>query len=148
MPIYDTILWLESQATGRQFPTVLFSADTDMATVGWASLTSTVSPEIVVTQLTAEEFRATANDPSSYTALERRINSALCRDDLRVPWLAQVIQRSSAAGHSFQDFLRVYRPPRLLYRDILATDSLAEEVSRVPLTDFESSGGKLVAYEA
>lgn len=46
--IYDTILWLQSQATAKQFPIVEFSADTDMITNGWLSLTSINQPEIVV----------------------------------------------------------------------------------------------------
>jgi len=145
MTIYDTILWLESHSTGRRFPTVLFSADTDMATAGWESLTSISRHEVVVTQLTAEEFRATARDPSTYVQVENRVNATLGRDDLRVPWLVRVEERGpQGAGLSFQEFRKVYRPPRLLYRDILALDSLAEEQSRVSREEFEGSGGRLV----
>lgn len=50
--IYDTIVWLQSDTSAEQFPIVEFSADTDMATLGWVSLTSTDQPEIVVTQVT------------------------------------------------------------------------------------------------
>ena len=48
---YDTILWLQSQATSKRFPIVQFSGDTDMVTQGWVSLTSIERPEIVVTRL-------------------------------------------------------------------------------------------------
>ena len=145
MPIYDTILWLESKHTGGRFPTVLFSGDTDMATIGWVSLTSISCHEIVVTQLTAEESRATASEPTAFTQVENRINATLGRDDLRIPWLARIEQRGpNAAGLSFQDFVKAHRPPRLLYRDILAPDSLSEELSRESREQFESSGGRLV----
>ena len=60
--VYHTILWLESQATKKRFPIVQFSGDTDMATMGWESLTSTERPEIVVTQRTADEYRLKADD--------------------------------------------------------------------------------------
>ena len=147
MTIYDTILWLESQATGRRFPMAQFSADTDMATAGWVSLTSIASHEIVVAQMTAEEYNA--GEPFEYTLLENRINAALHRADLRVPWLVQVEERGpEATGLSFQDFSKAYRPPRLLYRDIFAEGSLAEKVSEMSRESFERGGGKLVAYEA
>jgi hypothetical protein len=145
MAIYDTILWLESQATGRHFPTVLFSADTDMATAGWESLTSIHRHEIVVTQLTAEEFQATARNPSAYVQVENRVNAVLGRDDLRVPWLARIEERGpQAAGLSFQAFRNAHRPPRLLYRDILVVNSLSEERFRESREEFESRGGSLI----
>lgn len=149
MTIYDTILLLESKATGKRFPTALFSADTDIATMGWAFLTSIAGDEIVVAQMTAAELRETANDPSAFALYEDRINTALSRDDLRAPWLVKVVERSpSPADFSFKVFSRAYRPPRLLYRDILSPNSLAEEVARVSLQNFESSGGRPVAYKA
>jgi hypothetical protein len=80
--IYDTILWLESESTGKRFSTVLFSADTDMPTLGWVTLTSVETNEVFVTQLTAEEFRATAKrSRSGYLQAEKRINAALGRVD-------------------------------------------------------------------
>jgi hypothetical protein len=145
MTIYDTILWLESRPTGRRFPTVQFSADTDMVTAGWVSMTSISRHEIVLTQLTAEESQATTREPSAYVQVENRVNAILGRDDLRVPWLVRIEERGPQAdGLSFQESLKVYRPPRLLYRDILALDSLSEEISRVSREEFESSGGRLV----
>jgi len=149
MTIYNTILWLESQRTGGRFPMAQFSGDTDMVTAGWVSLTSISCHEIVVTQLTAEESQASASEPSAYVQVENRVNAALGRDDLRIPWLVRIEERGSqAVGLSFQEFRKVYRPPRLLYRDILAPDSLSEELSRVSREEFESSGGRLVVYEA
>ena len=43
--IYDTILWLQSSEDEKPFPIVQFTANTDMATDGWVSLTSTEHPE-------------------------------------------------------------------------------------------------------
>ena len=145
----DAILWLESESTGRRFPVAQFGGDTDMTTDGWVSLTSIYCNEIVVALMTAEEFWATAQDTAAYTKVERRINAALQRDDLRVPWMEQVADRNrDLAGYSFQGLHRAYRPARILYRDILAPGALAKAVAEVSLSDFESGGGKLIAYEA
>ncbi|MDR3418745.1 MAG: hypothetical protein P4L83_21435 [Nevskia sp.] len=149
--IYDTILWLKSESTGRQFLVVLFSADTDMATAGWVAFTSLEKHEIVVTELTAEEYRATANGSSGYLQAEKRINAALGRTDLKCPWIVRAEDAGPGGkGLSFQEFRKVYRPPIIYYRDIFqsdAVDAVAQEVSRVSLRQFEQAGGKLVVVQ-
>ncbi|WP_107313130.1 hypothetical protein [Burkholderia metallica] len=146
--IYDTIVWLQSNASAEQFPIVEFSADTDMATMGWVSLTSTDRPEIVVTQVTAEEFRAIADGTDGYLAVEHRVNATLRRSDLKCSWLARVEEvGSSDAGRSFQMFREAYRPPKVLFRDILHSDSLAQEVSRTTRSEFEHNGGKVIVLK-
>ncbi|WP_322629468.1 hypothetical protein [Halothiobacillus sp.] len=146
--IYDTILWLKSESTGKQFPVVLFSADTDMATAGWVTLTSIEKYEVVVSELTAEEYRATANGSSGYLQVEKRINAALGRADLKCPWFVRA-EESGPSGKnlSFQEFKKVYRPPAIYYRDIFQPDAVAVEVSRVSLSQFEQAGGKLVVVQ-
>jgi hypothetical protein len=138
--ICDTILWLQAGPSGTRFPTVQFSADTDMATAGWVALTSLSRHEIVVTQMTAEEFRST----TGFVDLENRVNALLGRDDLRFPALVgSEGQAPAVAGQSFQQFRRDYRPPRLFYRDIFSSDALAEEVARMSRNEFEEGGGTL-----
>lgn len=145
----DEILWLESEATRKRFPVAQFSGDTDMATDGWVSLTSICCNEIVVTLMTAEEYSATAQDAEAYSEVEHRINTSLRRDDLRVAWMHQVTdQNRGLAGHSFQDFCRASRSASILYRDIFSPGALAKVVARVSLSEFESSGGRLVAFAA
>ncbi|WP_325088251.1 hypothetical protein [Burkholderia contaminans] len=146
--IYDTIVWLQSNTSAEQFPIVEFSADTDMATMGWVSLTSTDRPEIVVTQVTAEEFRAIADGTDGYLVVERRVNAALKRSDLKCSWLARVEEvGSSDAGGAFQVFQEVYRAPKVPFRDILHSDSVAQEVSRTTRSEFERNGGKVIVLQ-
>lgn len=147
MTICATILWLESRATCKRFPVAEFSGDTDMVTAGWVSLTSVANQEVVVARMTADEYEA--GEPAAYRRMENRINAALCRDDLRASWLVGVDRQGPcAAGLSFQEFQKVYQPPRLLYRDILAEDSQAEQVGRVSLQEFQEGGGRLICHEA
>jgi hypothetical protein len=146
--IYDSILWLESQATKKRFPIVRFSGDTDMVTAGWVSLTSVERPEIVVTQLSAEEYRLTDKDSERDLQVEHRVNKALNRSDLRCSWLVRAEEVGpSAKGLSFQEFRKVYQPPKLFFRDILSEGSLAEEVGCVSLAEFERSGGNLMVLQ-
>jgi hypothetical protein len=146
--IYDTILWLESESTGKQFPAALFSGDTDVITAGRVALTSVDMHEVVVTELTAEEYRTTANGSSGYLQVEERMNAALGRADLKCPWFVRAEQPgTSGKGLSFQEFRNVYRPSVIYYRDILQLDGVAREVSRVSLSQFEQSGGKLVVVQ-
>lgn len=146
--IYDTIVWLQSQATSHQFPIVQFSGDTDMVTAGWVSLTSIDKPEIVVTQTTAAEHHAIAQGHDGYLQVENRINVALGRTDLRCAWLVRVEETSPMIqGTTFQKFRKSYRPPKLLFRDILGIESLASEASRTTRSEFERGGGKVLVLE-
>lgn len=144
--ICDTILWLKSISTGKQFPAVEFTADTDIATAGWVCLCSTERAEVVITQLTPDEQRGYAVGGSKYLALERRVNAALSRSDLKHPWLVQVEQpvSSIAAGRSFPEFRKTYQKPGLLFRDIYADGGVAEEVSRISRSEFEAQGGHVL----
>lgn len=145
--IYDTILWLRSSKDEKPFPIVRFSADTDMATEGWVSLTSIEHPEIVVTQLTGAEYRATFEGTEGYLQVECRINHALGRSDLKCSWLVRVEQpEQTGKGSSFMAFY-MDRLPKLLYRNIFRNDTLAEVISIVSLSEFEQEGGKLMVLK-
>ncbi|UOB60542.1 hypothetical protein MRS60_31780 [Burkholderia pyrrocinia] len=146
--IYDTIVWLQSNSSESEFPIVEFSADTDMATMGWVSLTSTVQPEIVVTQVTAEEFRAITDGTDGYLTVERRVNTALKRSDLKCSWLVYAEEAApSVEGVSFQVFRNAYRSPQVSFRDILHSGSLAQEVRRTTRSEFEHNGGKVIVLQ-
>ena len=145
--IYDAILWLRSEQTGKKFPVVQFSADTDMATNGWASLTSGVNHDLVVTTLTDDEFNKTLEDSSGHLLLEARINKILNRTDLLASWVAAVVEPSydvDIATLPFQEFRKLAKQPQLLYRDIYSPDGLAAIETEVSRRDFERKGGKLL----
>ena len=139
--LYDTILWLASKGSGKRFPIVQFSADTDMATDGWISLTSTEHSEVVVVQMTGEEIQS----ERAAALVEARVNKRLGRHDLKhVPLVRVEDSGPSSQGVTFQQFLKVRKPPKLFYQDIFDPKSEAEEVSRESRAQFESAGGRVV----
>ena len=139
--ICDTVLWLRGEASEKPFPIVQFSGDTDMLTEGWASFTSTEGSEIVVAQLTGEEYRATFESTEGYVLAERRVNQALGRGDLKRSWFVRVAQAVVQKGASFSAFRRASLPT-LLFRDIFGAEGVAKEIGRVSLAEFEQGGGK------
>lgn len=142
--IYDSILWLKSEKTGKKFPVVQFSADTDMATTGWVSLTSPIKHDLVVTRMTGDEFSKTVEDSNDYRPLEARVNVALNRTDLACSWLVKVVEPSydiDVATLSFQEFRKIAKQPRLLYRDIYSDGGFATVETEVSRRDFERKGG-------
>lgn len=143
--IYDEVRLLRSRTTGKIFPHVVFSGDTDMVTLGWVSLTSIEVNEVFVTEVNADEWRSLSHGIEGHLQLERRINLRLGRTDLRCPWIVRVEDRGpSAKGLSFQEFRKIYQPLKIFYRDIHDASSEAEEVAVVGREEFESGGGKLV----
>jgi len=114
-----------------------------MITQGWISLSSVETPEIVITQLTREEYRATFEGHEGYVSAEQRINRLLNRSNLRCVWFLGIDETISNDAKPSSLF-RYWQPPKLLYRDILEKNSVAKEVSRLTLSEFELDGGKLV----
>jgi len=144
---YDTILWLTSESTGKRFPIAQFSADTDMATTGWVSLTGKDSHDIVVTTLTNDELRDTMTDTAGYLRLEVRINAQLGRTDLVCCWMTAVEEPTydvDIATLSFQAFRKLHRPPRLFYRDIYNAAGRATVDKEVSRRAFERQGGRVL----
>lgn len=135
-----TISWLRSVTTGREFPLLVFRADVDYATSRLASLSSTNGPEVVAVNLTDDEFNS-----DDATTCERRVNSELSRDDLRVVrFLRSVDTFNATAGISFQEYMNVSTPPKLFYSDIYDSDGEAELVREEPIDDFVKRGGTLL----
>jgi hypothetical protein len=86
---------------------VVFSGDTDMATMGLISLSSIEKTEVVIAY-------DCGTDEVSFA---ERLSASLNRNDLRlVPFLRAEQLRSVTPGTSFQEFRAAYRGPRLVYR--------------------------------
>ncbi len=119
----------------------LLSADTDMATDGWAALTSVLLNEIVIAELNADEFGAllqSKTGKSAYLKFEQRVNNQLRRSDLKHVWI-EGIEKKVTASRLFPD-----PPPTIQYRDILVQGSSANEVSRTTADKFEAAGGRVI----
>jgi len=143
--IYDTILLLESLSLRKRFPLALLSADTDMVTCGWESLTSMTANEVVIAQLNKYEFDTELHDSDrheGYRLFQKRINSHMRRTDLRSVWIEH-IERKKNPSRFFPD-----PPPVAHYRDIFSAGSSAVEVSRMSLEAFEATGGEVFVIES
>ncbi|MFB9289599.1 hypothetical protein ACFFTM_14725 [Pseudoduganella plicata] len=145
-PNHQTILWLTSEQTGKTFPVAQFSADTDLVTMGWVSLTSVERPDIVVTAMTASELANAMTDTAGYLQLEARINKLLHRTDLVSCWLVAVeepVYDVDIATLSFQQFRKIEKAPRLMYRDIYSPHTCATVSRQVSRRQFERQGGTI-----
>ena len=134
-----SILWLRSLRTGRRFPAVLFSGDTDMATNGLFSLSSISGAEVVVTELFGEDY--TASTPS----LEARFNARLGRSDLRHVSIVRVVRHTvePSPGLTFREVLASLRPSEVFYCDIFDAEGEGEAVveREESMEQFRASGG-------
>ena len=118
-------------------PHFVFSGDTDMATAGLGSLSSVVAHEIVLAEMDSTEL---TDGPAR--AFESRINGLLGRDDLRSVKLRRVEQQDIPAGSSFQEFQKVYSPPRLIFA-CPRCDADATAVRTESIQGYERAGGKI-----
>lgn len=120
--------------TGKEFPVVQFSGDTDMETEGLASLTCIDGNEVVVASLNANET------PEEF---EGRVNAQLKRNDLRATKLVRVENETSSRSFSFQEFRKEYKSPTLYYNDIYSVGEEAIVNKEVTLSEFKSRGGRV-----
>ncbi len=140
------VIWLKSRRTGRLFPSIVFSGDTDMATEGFIALTSTERVEIVVTEMTGPEWNDQENGDK---ACARRVNQALGRTDLRAVRLLRAEETFEAPkGISFQEYQRLYTPPRYVYSDIHdPKGGEADMVSEQSFGEFQAENGTIIFHE-
>jgi hypothetical protein len=135
--IEGTVSILQCAGHHHLTPHLTFSGDSDMVTLGLASLSSIVANEIVVAEMIGGELADGESD-----ALQNRINRLLVRDDLRSLRLRRVEAAPASAGTSFQQFRQAYSPPRLVFQcPRCASDAIASR-SHTP-TGYTRSGGVL-----
>lgn len=115
-----------------------------MTTAGWGSFSSTNRREIVLAALTPVEWNS---EERGLSAALNRISVALGRDDLRAIRIARVEPGASAAGLSFQQFRKSYRPPTVLYTS-LDSNREAELDSEQSLEEFVMNGGVVTNADA
>jgi len=144
MEIGITINWCRSSTTGREFPVVVLSADTDMITAGLFSLTSVEKREVVIAELTADEYNSGKEGMINF---ENRINRELGRNDLRFTCIARVEESVKAKGLSFKSFTRSYKPPILYYRDIFDRSGEATVVRKETENAFVAAGGRILKLQ-
>jgi hypothetical protein len=130
-----SILWLKSISTGKEFPVIQLSDDTDMVTGGFDALTSIEKNEVVLAEVRGSETNV---------EFEKRINAQLKRNDLRASWIIrQEDKNQDLKGMSFQEFRKRFQPPILYYRDIYSEGEAV--VSRaVALDEYLRTGGQML----
>jgi len=123
--------WLDSFG-GNNFPNIVFSADTDMSTIGLGSLTSCEKHEIVVAEYSSDEWkRGVGPDlPASWIQanidFENRINKQMGRSDLRSIWYISL-------------------EPEAMFRDIHSQKGESKRIlERQSIDDFFENGGELI----
>jgi hypothetical protein len=142
-PVTGTVLELICSVCKKTFPHFRYSGDTDMLTLGLASVTSCEKNEVVLAELTADEFRLAANGEQPF---EQRLQNQLNRNDLRVVRLISVQDKPTPLhGERFQDFQKRYSPATLVYSCACCAEGISRVEREATVEEFEQSGGKISA---
>jgi hypothetical protein len=126
----------------REFPNFVFSADTDMATNGFLSLTSTSENKIILASVNNEEY---SGGEIGIAAAVERICSMLGRSDFATVSIARIEGSSSKApiGAGFQEFLKAYKTPVVIYKSIFEEGLEAKVIWQQEPSEFISEGGRI-----
>src|SRR4051812_20973046 len=81
---------------------VVFSGDTDMATMGLISLASIERPEVVIAEAIGHDLRSGSD--ASGLSTQRRVSAAMLRADLRYLRVLRTEFRDTGPTASFQAF--------------------------------------------
>ena len=121
--------------------TFVYKGDTDMATAGLASLSSIVVNELVLFEMTGDEW----SDYANQTAAKARISTLLRRDDLRtVKFLRAEKNNSVGKGRSFKEFRKQYQPPNLIFTCPNCETGEAISFQKQTITEYKNDGGSIV----
>ena len=101
---------LDCSTCGEETPYLTFNGDTDMVTMGLASLSSITANEVVILEAEPTEWGEQAGK-----LIEGRISKLLNRDDLCFVRLLRAEEVANPEGLNFQDFREGYREPRLIF---------------------------------
>jgi len=134
------IVWLKSMATGKEFPTVMDNADTDMDWDGYAPLTSNSVNEIVMCMVRPEEMNDCA-------LLQTRANKELNRSDLMRTDISRVVKCEIQPGEGFQEYVKRAKSfaEEYYYTDIFSEKNEAILIRKESISDFMGNGG-LITY--
>jgi hypothetical protein len=118
-----------------------FSGDTDMATQGLASLTSVITNELILFEMTGSEW----NNYSDQTSAEHRISILLKRDDLRAALFLRTEDTSpNGKGINFQEFRKNYKPPAVIYKCPICETGEAVSIEKQTIADYKNNGGTII----
>lgn len=136
--VEGTVSILDCSTCGEATPHLIFSGDTDMATMGLASLTSITANELVILEAEPAEWTDQAGQ-----LIESRVNMLLGRDDLRFVRLLRVEEIAYPEGLSFQDFRKLYREPRLTFSCPKCGVGEAVSGRSLELSEYQQEGGQV-----
>jgi hypothetical protein len=138
-----SVLTLRCRRCAAEFPHVVFSGDTDMATNGLCSLTAVGVDEVVIGELNGDEWKL--GFTGAVAAFKARVSAALARGDLRdVPLVGTEAESGEPnCTRSFVIFRRLYAKPRALYGCAVCDEGEAIEVAPMEPGAFSRGGGKL-----
>lgn len=120
--IEGSILWLKCKNCSAEFPSFVFSGETDMSTAGLRTLTNLESKRLYIYE-----------EP----------NTSACGSEVE---LISVKEEKSVPGESFQEFQRRFheKKPCYFYKCICCADGTASVTSRLSKDELSEKGYSLV----
>jgi hypothetical protein len=140
--VSGSVLLLGCHACSRVYPHFVLEGETDMQTQGIATLVSFDRAEVLIAELSVEDFSMGAE--KGLDALASRLSREFDRDDLRAVHLLRVERTlASHSSGSFQKFLKSYVPPRLVFSCPCCGGGECTSISEMSVADFRRSGGEV-----
>jgi hypothetical protein len=140
--VNGTVLRLRCNQCRSTFPDFQFSGETDTETAGLGCAASCRNGDLIIASMT--DVESNRYDTFGRETFEARIAELLKRPDLRVARLLRVERRGpSGKGMSFLRFVKVSKPPLLIFSCICCADGEAQSIEEMEPDDFIASGGRI-----
>ncbi len=144
--VEGTLLRLRCQECLSEFPHFIFAGEDDLDTEYLSSASACDTNEIVLFQVSPDIWEK--GDDSRNLLIEMDLEKMLGRNDFRVVRLLRVEEKNdSAAGLSFQDFMKSYRPPVLVFSCPCCNSGESHSIGEMTIEEFESTGGRILVGE-
>lgn len=142
-PVEGTLLRLRCQECLSEFPHYIFTGEDDLDTEGLCSASTCDTNELALFQISPQAWQESRDSHEALIRLD--LESLIGRKGFRLVRLLRVEEKNnSAAGLSFQDFMKSYRQPELVFSCPCCNSGESLSIGEMTVDEFESEGGRIL----
>lgn len=134
---------LRCTSCGREYPHAEFTGESDTSTAFLGSATSCERNEVVIVEMTHEEYNLYANDIGRQE-FERRLAQLINRTDLHVLKQLRIEKSIPLPGLSPHEFRKQYVPPVVVYACPCCRGGESIKTVEITPAEFQRRGGRII----
>lgn len=140
--VRGSVKLITCQTCGSKIPLFEFETETDVDGVGLCSAARCNQMDLVIAEMTLDEWKSITT--GELRQLPLRLATEVGANDHHVLHIKRIDQEAlPAAGSSFSEFRKGYRPPSIIYECPCCDEGDGIETDELTISEFENLGGHI-----